>query len=92
MLEKEIESYLNKRVKETGGLSYKWISSVTGVPDRLVIYKGRLWLVELKTATGLVSPRQQIVFSDLGKHGFPVILVRSRSDVENLIEDMLNMR
>lgn len=92
MLEKEIESYLNKRIKETGGLSYKWISTIRGVPDRIVIYKGRLWLVELKTATGTLSPRQQIVFSDLDEQGFPVTVVRSKSDVENLIEEMFNVR
>lgn len=92
MLEKEIEAYLNKRVKETGGLSLKWISTVTGVPDRIVLRQGVIRLVELKTQTGKLSVRQEIIFSELERQGFPVVVVRSRSDVENLIEDMYKMR
>jgi hypothetical protein len=86
MLEKDVESYLTKRVKEINGLSYKWLSTITGVPDRLVIYNGRMYPVEVKTPKGVVSDRQAIVFNEIALRGVPVVVVRSKSDVEALIE------
>ena len=86
MLEKDVESYLTKRVKEINGLSYKWLSTITGVPDRLVIYNGRIYPVEVKTPKGVVSDRQAIVFNEMALRGVPVVVVRSKSDVEALIE------
>jgi len=89
VLEKEIEKYLNNLVKKSGGLSYKWISSVTGVPDRIVFIGQKVFLVELKTATGKLSPRQILVFDDLGEQGFPVHILHSKEDVEDFINAAL---
>ena len=85
MLEKQIEKYLVRRVKENQGLTYKWISSVSGVPDRIVFLEGRVHLVELKTETGVLSPRQTLVFDELGEQGFPVYVLRSYDDIEEFI-------
>jgi hypothetical protein len=89
MLEKQVEKYLVRRVKESGGLSYKWISSVTGVPDRLVFLNGTCRLVELKTQTGTLSPRQIHVFDELGEHGFPVYVLRNYDDIEEFIREAM---
>ena len=86
-LEKEIEKHLNNLVKKSKGLSYKWISSVTGVPDRIVFLNQKVYLVELKTATGKLSPRQELVFDELGEHGFPIHILRSKEDVEDFIRE-----
>jgi hypothetical protein len=86
MLEKQVEKYLNKRVKENNGLSFKWISSVTGVPDRIVFLSGAIHLVELKTETGSLSPRQILVFDEIGEQGFPVHILRSYEDIEEFIK------
>jgi hypothetical protein len=92
VLEKEIEKHLVKLVKKSKGLSYKWISTVTGVPDRIVFLQNQVYLVELKTETGRLSPRQEIVFDDLGEQGFPVHVLHSKEDVEDFInEAMYNM-
>lgn len=85
MLEKEIEQHLSKKVKEAKGLSYKWISTVTGVPDRIVILYRKVWFVELKTSKGVLSARQKVVFQNLEEQGFPVVVLRSKPDVENFI-------
>lgn len=85
MLEKKIESHLNKRVREMGGLSLKWISTITGVPDRIVILNRQIHLVELKTKTGALSKRQQCVFQELELQGFPVTVLRSKEDVDDFI-------
>jgi hypothetical protein len=85
VLEKEIEKHLVNLLKKCGGLSYKWISSVTGVPDRIVFVNQKVFLVELKTETGKLSPRQTLVFDDLGEAGFPVHILHSKEDVEDFI-------
>ena len=85
MLEKQIEKYLVRRVKENQGLTYKWISTVSGVPDRIVFLNNQVYLVELKTATGSLSPRQILVFDDLGEQSFPVYVLRSYDDIEEFI-------
>ena len=61
MLESEIESWLNKKVKALGGLSYKFTSPGNpGVPDRIYIFPGgRVWFVELKQLSGRMSGLQK---------------------------------
>ena len=87
VLEKEIESYLNKKIKMLSGLSLKWVSSVTGVPDRIVILPKKILFVELKTKTGQVSKRQKLVFKQLEDLGFPVYVLRSKEDVEAFVDE-----
>ena len=92
MLEKQVEKYLNRRVKEQGGLTFKWISTVSGVPDRIVLLNNQVHFVELKTETGALSPRQILVFDEIGEQGFPVHVLRTYDDIEEFIrETMLNM-
>ena len=86
VLEKDIEKYLVKQVKKYSGLCYKWQSTITGVPDRIVILNQKILFVELKTPTGKLSPRQIIVFDELGEAGFPVHIIRSKEDVDEFIE------
>lgn len=85
MLEKQIESYLSKKVKEMGGLSLKWISTVTGVPDRIIFLNKRAHLIELKTKTGALSARQLLMFQELELQGFPVTVLRSKTDVDDFL-------
>lgn len=87
MLEKQVEKYLNRRVKESGGLSFKWISTVSGVPDRIVFLNNQVHLVELKTSTGTLSPRQLYVFDEIGEQGFPVHVLRDYDDIEDFIRE-----
>jgi len=86
-LEREIEKTLVKKVKGAGGLCLKWTSSVTGVPDRLVFLNRRVPLVELKTATGRVSPRQSVMFQALSTLGFPVQILRSTTEIERFLDE-----
>jgi len=85
MLEKQIEKYLQKRIKELNGLTFKWISTVSGVPDRIVFLNQKIFLIELKTETGSLSPRQTLVFDEIGEQGFPVHILRSTEDVDDFI-------
>jgi hypothetical protein len=89
VLEKDIEKYLTTQVRKYSGLSYKWQSTITGVPDRIVILNQKILFVELKTPTGKLSPRQIVIFDQLGEAGFPVHILRSKEDVEDLIRGIL---
>jgi len=60
---------------------------VAGVPDRLVFLNNQVHLVELKTADGKLSPRQVLVFDQLGEAGFPVHILRSYDDIEEFIRE-----
>lgn len=47
--ESEIEAYLVKRVRELGGITYKFTSpGRNAVPDRIVLLHGRVGFIELK--------------------------------------------
>jgi len=80
---------LNKKIKQLSGLSYKWLSSVTGVPDRIVFLNQKVFLVELKTATGKLSPRQTLVFDEIGEAGFPVHILRSKDDADEFVREAM---
>lgn len=42
-------------------------------------------MIELKTQTGQLSPRQNLVFNELSKAGFPVYVLHSKEEVEDFI-------
>ena len=63
------------------------VKSYGGWPDLIVLAPGgRLLLIELKTAKGKVSPRQQEVFDAIERLGHTVHLARSVGDVRDLYE------
>ena len=39
--------------------------------------------------TGVVSKRQEIVFDELGKHGYSVHILRSKDDVDDFINQAM---
>lgn len=62
--------------KRQGCLALKLVSSITGLPDRLVLLPGgRVWFVEFKAPGGRVSPRQRTVHALLRRMGFRVDVV-----------------
>ena len=84
MLEREIEAYLRKRVKEAGGIAYKFVSPTNrGVADRVVcLPNGQTWFVELKSSVGKLTPLQvqfAIAMSNL-KQNYK--LIRSKAEVD----------
>lgn len=67
--ERDVERELKEAVEASGGLCYKWVSpGNNGVPDRIVILpNGEVCFVELKTATGTVSPIQKVQIRKLAR-------------------------
>lgn len=69
MLESEIEKLFKKEAERREWLTYKFNSGVVGVPDRLLIAKGLVVFVELKTDTGKLSKVQVQQISRMRKQG-----------------------
>ena len=89
-MERDIERYLVKRVKDLGGVAYKFVSPAhRGVADRLVVLPGgRVWFVEVKAPGGRLSLLQQVFLDGMVKLGHNACVVWSKEDVDQLIEEM----
>lgn len=89
--EKEIERYLVRRVRLTGGLCLKYSNAVTtGFPDRLVLYNGlpEIW-VEVKSKGKRPTQLQLLRIYRLRYHGREVHVVDSPKQVDELIRAAL---
>lgn len=88
--EAKIEAYLLKRVKQIGGLCWKFVSpGNAGVPDRVVVYNSTVTFVELKSPGGRVSPLQWQMIQQLRNRGARVYILWSKQDVEEFIQELL---
>jgi len=89
--EKRVEQELSRSVKDVGGWCVKILPSVAGLPDRLVLFPdGRIFFVELKSPTGVLSPRQHVIHNRLGTLGHTVIVLRTPEQVTEWVSLMDN--
>jgi hypothetical protein len=87
MREKNIEDYLRRKVKEIGGIAYKFVSpGNSGVPDRLVLLpEGRTAFVELKAPGKEPTPMQLLQHRRIRDLGFVVYIIDSKVKVDEFI-------
>ena len=92
MLERDIERYLVDRVHELGGEAYKFTSpSHRGVYDRVVVMsRGIVWFVELKSPTGKLSRLQELFQERMTALGQRNIVLSSKDAVDNFVEILKN--
>lgn len=92
MLEKTIEAYLVKRMKEIGGECYKWSSPGNrGVPDRICIFpNGLVLFVEVKKPGQEPSKLQRLVGNQLIDLYQVWTWVSSKKAVDSLVEGYAN--
>lgn len=90
MKESKIESYLVRKVKERGGLCYKFVSPGNpGVPDRIIVTPdGRTVYVELKTEIGRLAKVQKWQRCELEKRGADVRVLYGMDDVRNFLREV----
>ena len=90
MLEKDIEAWLNKKVKDLGGISFKFVSpNNPGVPDRIYIFpEGRIYFVELKTEIGRLSNIQKWQRQRLRDMGCRFHRVKGMNQAKEFIEEL----
>jgi hypothetical protein len=48
-----------------------------GIPDLVILAKGRAYFMELKSSVGVLNDAQRIVIPALKRHGFPVVVIRT---------------
>lgn len=91
MLERDIEAYLVKRCKEIGALCDKFTSPQRrSVPDRIIVYGGRVLFVELK-ATGKKPTEAQVRDHERRRAaGAEVVWLDSKEAVEHLVAQVVN--
>ena len=78
MLERDIEKKSVVAGKALGFFSFKVLSSlVTGLPDRCFIGHGRVVFIEFKTATGVLSKRQEHIHAKFARYGIKVHVCRT---------------
>jgi hypothetical protein len=88
-MEKQIENYLRIEIKKIGGLALKFTSpSFSGVPDRIILYKGKTFFVEVKAEGKKLRPRQEFVKKQFEKLGFEVLIIDSKEKIKKLIHDL----
>lgn len=87
ILERELERHFSKECKRLGLESLKIIPRFSvGWPDRLVILEDSvvLW-IELKTLTGVISPKQHKIHNILRLHGHNVLVLRTKEEITNAL-------
>jgi hypothetical protein len=91
--ENKVETYLHDSVTAIGGTSRKWVSpGRDGVPDRIVITPWAIWLVEVKTEDGTLSPAQVREHDRLRAAGATVKVVYGHAGVDELIEELKRVK
>lgn len=88
MTEKNIEQYLVKKVRETGGKAYKFVSpGNAGVPDRLLIFpSGKVIFVELKAPGKVPTNLQKAKHRELEKLKQRVFVIDSKEKVDAVLQ------
>lgn len=89
MREREIEQKLKKETEKRGGMCFKFLSSVSGVPDRLLLFPfGAGVFVELKKEGEKPRKLQQVQIRKIRELGFPVRVIDSEQGIRELMEEI----
>lgn len=84
MLEKAVEAIFARRVRELGGISYKFAPVCAGNPDRVVLMPGGvIRFVELKAPGGVLSPIQKLWHARAAELGTIVEVVTGPVEARN---------
>ena len=89
ILENKVEKYFRDEVKKIGGKAFKFSSpGNNGVPDRIVVYKGKCYFVELKRPGEELRPLQRVVCRKFNRLGFKVYVIDSIDKVGEFINEV----
>lgn len=82
---------MKKEVELLGGKCVKWRSSqINGVPDRIVLLNGKVYFVEVKRTTGIISKLQIMFGKWLINNNFDFTIIMSVYDVHYFIDRLIN--
>ena len=87
-LEKDIEKKLVKYAESLGMLTFKFTSpSNAGVVDRIFIYRGQVFFMEIKTVSGKLTPLQKRHGAQLIAHDAHYGVAYGYAQGEKLLND-----
>lgn len=85
-IENDIEKHLKKQITKIGALCYKFTSPGTrGVPDRIVIYKGETFFIEMKRPGGKLRKDQQKIAKQFEQQGVRVFVLDTKISVDHFV-------
>ncbi|ASZ73384.1 nuclease [Brevibacterium phage LuckyBarnes] len=88
MRESSVESKLHRGVLKLGGLSYKWVPIIAGLPDRVVLLPGgRVYFIELKATDGKLRPDQLVMHEKFRKRGIDVVVLTGPAEVDRWLNE-----
>jgi hypothetical protein len=89
MQESRIEKRLKKEIEKIGGKALKFVSpGMSGVPDRIVLYKGLAIFVELKAPGKDLRRIQEFRAKELRTLGFRVEMIDTIEKVDRFVLDL----
>lgn len=89
-IENDIEKYLVRQIKRIGALCYKFTSPGTrGVPDRIILYRGNVFFVELKRSGGKPRKDQLKIMEKFNDQMMPIFIIDSKEKVDNFTRIVL---
>lgn len=83
MLESAVEAVFARRVRDLGGLSYKFAPLHKGNPDRVVILDGCVYFVEIKALGGKLDPAQVLWHRRAAERGVQVHVVTGSAEARS---------
>ena len=86
--EQKVEEALRVAVHTRGGMCEKFAPVRAGLPDRIVIFEGRVHLVELKAPGGELRAAQYVFHERAKKRGVEVVVLRSIQEVHQWVQDL----
>lgn len=93
MQESRIEKRLKKEIEKIGGKALKFISpGMSGIPDRLVLFKGIAIFVELKAPGEKLRALQEYRAKELKALGFRVEMIDTVEKVGRFVLDLKSER
>ena len=88
--ERKVEKYLKNKVEFYGGITRKWVSpGADGVTDQIVIRRGDVYFVEVKTTNGVLEDHQEREQHRLEVKGARVFTVFGNAGVDAWIREVL---
>jgi hypothetical protein len=87
MKESYVESTFHKLIVQCGGYSWKW-NGQKGVPDRVVVYRGVVYFVELKADGGRLSPHQILQHKRLCSLGANVAVLTGITETRGWVNEL----
>ena len=90
-MESDVELFFTKKLKSKGAICWKMVSPGTsGVPDRIVIYHGSVYFVELKDTGRHPRKLQRYVHAKLNDQGFPVYVIDTKEGADMFIDQVIS--